>query len=452
MAVVFEGEGHWWLPDLEDHKVSGRLTFDSDTGGVLSLIGALSDWREHPTIKYSTDREEWNAKSKEAKKRTGDYPRIYGEVDGKAITLDDCFQTFLSGNSKERINVNRVYKDVWWAGDDPADADALSVTMAYLDDWALEGYIVLGPERGGDKAESEPTHELKVTQRPERRVALGGGYQLTLRHHVGYGGRRSTRLHLEQGYSLRIDAQDVTPVDELIDVVSDFQDLVSIATGRNAAYQRVYGLHPQLVYRDDDDDVGKAPRVPFELIARWNIQDRAEKPNEINHHQMYFTFADLGGMDGVPGWMKAAKTYRSALGRTMGARATGGMFMSDRMLNYVAALEGFDRKKTGIEERDLPARLRRSAETAGEPFKALVGHVSKWAELVTWHRNDIAHHLGRQPRGSAAEQHYIAESSYWLFVYAMLREANVPEAVFDRMGQHQSFHFLGPQVRAAVSV
>ena len=61
--------------------------------------------------------------------------------------------------------------------------------------------------------------------------------------------------------------------------------------------------------------------------------------------------------------------------------------MQDRLLNFVAALEGFDRQKTGIEKLDLPARLRRCVDLAGDPFKELIGHVSHWAELVCWHLN-----------------------------------------------------------------
>jgi hypothetical protein len=155
-------------------------------------------------------------------------------------------------------------------------------------------------------------------------------------------------------------------------------------------------------------------------------------------------------MEGVARWMKAAKSYRSPLGRTMGARATEGMYTQDRLLNFVAALEGFDRQRTGIETLDLPARLRRCADLAGDPFRGLIGHVSHWAELVTWHRNDIAHHMGRQPRGSATDQHFVAESAYWLSVYVMLREADAPEAVFNRIQAHQDFIYLAPEVQAAV--
>ena len=96
----------------------------------------------------------------------------------------------------------------------------------------------------------------------------------------------------------------------------------------------------------------------------------------------------------------------------MGTRAASQMFVSDRLLNYTAALEGFDRGKTGQANTKLPPRLRRCAQLAGEPFSALVGHVNKWVDAVVYHRNDIAHHLGRRPRGSAAEQHYLAESAY----------------------------------------
>ena len=226
---------------------------------------------------------------------------------------------------------------------------------------------------------------------------------------------------------------------------------MSIATGRNAEYQHIFGYHPDLKRTLDPDDDTKDRPFPFELFATWNIRDRAAKPDEISNHELFFTFDDLGGMDGITKWMRAAKQYRSTLGRTMSIRAREGMFMSDRLLNYTAALEGFDRQKTGVPTNDLPARLRRCIDLAGEPFKALIGHVTWWVEAVTWHRNDIAHHLGREPRGPAVQQHYLAESLYWLAVYVMLREADAPQEVYDRIGAHQHFHYLGRKIKAAVT-
>ncbi len=456
VAVVFEGQGHWWLPGKEEKKVPGTITFDSETGGNLSLIGALSHWTEYAEVVPTEGGGVRMDRTLEVEERSGNYPMIHGQVNGKAITLEDAYQTHMSENlmlgeaSEERVHVNRVFTEVWWSKGEPPAANALSVSMAYLDDWALENYIGESLIYNEDDSRIKRL-ELHVEKREDRSVALEDGTTLTLRYHFGNGGRRSTKRHLSQGYSLRLDLPEVTPLNDAIDIASDFQDLVSIATGRNAAFEHVWGFHPDLVRELDPEDESKVTPFPFEVFARWNIQDRAAKPDQIEPHELFFTFDDLGGMEGIEKWMRAAKKYRSTLGRTMGIRARDGMFMSDRLLNYTAAIEGFDRQRTRIDALDLPARLRRTADLSGEPFKALIGHVSKWAELVTWHRNDIAHHLGREPRGSAAEQHYLAESTYWAAVYAMLREADAPQAVYDRLTAHQHFIYLGPKVRGAVA-
>ena len=54
--------------------------------------------------------------------------------------------------------------------------------------------------------------------------------------------------------------------------------------------------------------------IPYQVLARWNIRDRAAKPDQIEHHDLFFTPDDLGGMEGIAKWMKAAEKYRSTLG------------------------------------------------------------------------------------------------------------------------------------------
>ena len=108
--VVFKGQGHWWLPGKEDTKVPGVLTFDTETDGTLSLIGALSHWTEHadsvplPGGGVRLDR------TREMEERAGSYPRIYGGVGQTAVTLDDCFQTHMTEDSFRRRIFNRTHQ------------------------------------------------------------------------------------------------------------------------------------------------------------------------------------------------------------------------------------------------------------------------------------------------------------------------------------------------------
>ena len=43
----YEVRGHWWLPGREDKKIPGDLKFDPESGGTLTLMGALSLWTDY---------------------------------------------------------------------------------------------------------------------------------------------------------------------------------------------------------------------------------------------------------------------------------------------------------------------------------------------------------------------------------------------------------------------
>jgi hypothetical protein len=146
VTVIYEGQGHWWLPGRDDKKVAGTITFDSEKGGTLSLIGALSHWTEYAEPVPTEGGGVMLEHTAEVEERSGSYPRIYGEVNGKAVTLEDAFQTHSSGSlfgsaSEERIFVNRLFTEVWWSNDEAPETTALAVNMAYLNDWAIEKYI-----------------------------------------------------------------------------------------------------------------------------------------------------------------------------------------------------------------------------------------------------------------------------------------------------------------------
>lgn len=73
MTVIYEGQGHWWLPGREDRKVPGTITFDSEKGGNLSLIGALSHWTEYAEVVPAEGggvRMDYTAKSRSAQAPT----------------------------------------------------------------------------------------------------------------------------------------------------------------------------------------------------------------------------------------------------------------------------------------------------------------------------------------------------------------------------------------------
>lgn len=448
MSEPFTLHGWWWLPGKPDDRVPGTLVFSPETGSVLTLIGALTGWAGI----FQGGRGGAASSLGDVVRRTRRYPRVLGEVDGGAVTLDDCFQKAMHGAAfgqahQEVLSVARVFRGIWFEEGEEPSASAVRLDISYLGLWAGEAMIQENYDfpTGTDAL---PSVSLEVASRADRTVVLDDGVSLALQFEWGIRGSRENARTLFQHYDLGLTSAAVQPLNDLLDTAGDAQDLVSIATGRSAAFLSVHAHHPALARTLGN---GQDYSPPYEVCAPWSIRDNAVTPGEMAHHEMLFTLADLGGIEGMGSWMRTAAKFRGPLGRTTSVRSTPRMFVTDRLINYTAALEAMDRAlhpQTG--KQNLSRRLKRCGEAAGPQFTALVGKVSKWAEAVAYHRDDAAHHLGRRADGAQSLTYYLSESAYWAFVLLMLRQADAPAAVFDRIAEHNTLTFIQPEIQSIV--
>jgi ApeA N-terminal domain 1/Apea-like HEPN len=398
--------GYFGLPDQpEETRVPGQLVFSTADGGSLSLIGEISGLGRQPS-------------------------RLVGEAEDQSYTLEDCLQTLSApGQGKQVLLVQRLIVGAIYAKDEPVTADRASMKLANLTHWAgTAGYAgAIRPGEGEQPAgrwtlSSDPIQPLSVSipagtlQLEQRRDWIGDGI---------------TSRTLTQDAWFHIEFDEVLPLPDVVDVASDLQDLVSIGTNRPAAFEHFRLWHPDF-YRELRG--GRQIRLPVDYLAEWNARPDAQKrpPDE---RDMAFTFTELGGMDGVAKWLKVAAKYRSMLGRVMNTRYERRMFVEDRLLDRVAALEGFHRewKRTGKKTVWLVDRLTELVTRAGDPFTELVGDTQAWCKRVKKERDNIAHHKGRPAHQDSGAMYFSAEAAYWLFVLCMLRLMRAPAAVFDHI-------------------
>jgi hypothetical protein len=397
--------GYFGLPDQpEETRLPGQLVFSAADGGSLSLIGRLAGLGRQPS-------------------------RLVGEAEGRSYTLEDCLQALSApAQGKQVLLVQRVIVDAAHAKDEPVTADRVSLELAHLTHWAgTAGYAdAIRPGQGEQPAErwtlsSDPIQPLSVSI---------PGATLQLQQRRGEEGDGITSRTLTQAAWFHIEFDEVLPLPDVVDLASDLQDLVSIGTDRPAAFEHFRLWHPDF-YRDLPD--GRQIRLPVDYLAEWNARpDQKRPPNE---HDMAFTFVELGGMDGVAKWLKVAAKYRSMLGQVMNTRYERRMFVEDRLLDRVAALEGFHRewKRTGKKTVWLVDRLTELVARAGDPFTELVGDARAWCRRVKKERDNIAHHKGRPAHQDSGAMYFSAEAAYWLLVLCMLRLMRAPAAVFDHI-------------------
>ncbi len=449
---AFEVAGEWWLPEAPDRRVSGTLSVVADGRAELSLIGAFR--RSEEAGEVSNDGQVTTVQFTERSlAASGLYPRIHGQAGSDAITLDDCFQTRRTGLfgghlPTERIHVGRVLKGAWFASGEALSFHKAFVHLDWLAYWLMQSGLEESHEFKAGNEDGSEEHEatiLKIRPIPDAKFDGPEGASFTLGQSYSVQGDRVTERVLKQDFYFAVARPETVELSRLLDQISDLQDLVSIGTGRTAAFTRLVLKHPEVTRTINEGDTYE---LPIELHAQWNTRRDEGAKRPLSPHEMLFTLADLGGTEGLARWLEVASRYRSELGRVMSTRYAEGMYVSDRLLNCAAALEAYDRSKYG-DDIWYVERLKRCAVTAGDLFEALVGDTEKWARILKNSRNDVAHHNHRLDSASTAYL-FLSHTAYWLFVLCLLRDSGAPGAVFERMQEHGQFNWLREQISQIV--
>lgn len=431
--------GEWWLPERPDRRVPGSLTVDDDGRARLDLHGELRTFLEEGERSLSEDGKTTKiAMTADSLDAAGTYPRIVGQAKSRYVTLEDCLRgkhtrSLDGGTASESIHCGYVFDGLAFEAAELAEFDGIRFQVKWLSHWLQETAIEESRQvEKSDSVERWAEITLSVRQKEARTLPLERG-QLVLGHSFGIHGDRTRERTLSQGHYFRVELDELVPAEDLLDVASDLQDLVSMAVVRTAEFEGTVALlHPQAVRTDSD---GESHRKRINWYAEWTARDRNPKTS-LSDYDMIFTFQEFGGIEGIARWLDVAARHRSALGRVMATRYSEHMYLSDRVLNRAAALEALDREESGFLNSAFATRLTRCVQLAGEPFNDLVGDVEEWVRKFKDDRDDVAHHYGRRLRSQTREQLFLADSAYWLFAFCVLRLAGAPQAVFDHAGRN----------------
>lgn len=441
MTAPLTLQGRWWLPDHPAHRVFGTLTWHADEGGTLLLQDELRPvvWLDNiladgSVQKYRNDRGEMQ--------RT--YALIYGQVEHRAYTLLDSFRLsaheYDEDERTEKVHVNRFLEGAWFEDPDELRVDRLVIDMRHLTGWVdHSGLEVEWPQSGSADTDVFAVVTAKMLPPFETN---GEGVILQLTQALGDTGDHIHALGVEQQWTLRLRTPEPGPLDVPLKVAYDFQHLVSIAVEQTAQFEKVVLQHPDLPARSLAGTQLRAMRQDVTYYVRWSNRTAPRDPAETN--DMYFTFDDFGGADGVGRWLALAADYRTELSRVMATRYSEAMVLEDRIMNVSAALDSFDHHRRGTGKSvNFAKRIKACVDLAGQPFLDLiVVDADHWTQRVVGTRNDLAHHRESFRATGGAGDHILAEQLFWLFAMCMLRLTDAPPEVFERITQHRQIRWL----------
>jgi len=173
----------------------------------------------------------------------------------------------------------------------------------------------------------------------------GGGGRIAFGQSLSETGDSLHSVGISQHWDLNVAFNAVEPIDAFTGIASDVQDLVSIAVGKTADFERVVLRHPDVPLRSLSGVPIGDFRDEIHYRARWS--NRTADGGPVKAHERYFSFDDFGGADGVGRWMMVAQEYRTELGRVMATRYSDAMYLEDRVMNVCAALDSFDAVRRG---------------------------------------------------------------------------------------------------------
>lgn len=339
-------QGMWWLPSHPDRKVAGRLTYTVENGARLLLNGSFREM-------FGQGRHLGDGGVKLTEDDlvgAGNYPRIHGQVGSKAITLDDCFRKRSTGDlfggfSLEEVFVNRVYRGVWFDSDEEVSGNKVAARLLHLVYWVRHSGL---SEEFRTRVQSEenveePVIKLRAQSIPNIEVELPDGASLRIGQTLSLTGDGVACRTIKQDFVLRFEVSTLRPLRDLIALVSDAQDVISIGLDRTACLESVTLSHPDLV---EELNERRTVEVPIDMFAQWSDRDGWREPKVLVGNDMLYSLADLDGSQGLRRLLVTASDFRTELSRIMATRQRQ-MYSSDRLLNRAAALESLDRARTG---------------------------------------------------------------------------------------------------------
>lgn len=403
-----------------DRQIAGRLTFDSQDGGRLRLIGSSFDILP---VAVGIDSP----------------IRLHGRTTTASYTLEGCFPI------RNRYPFNRVPDVVFnvplilstllFEQDEELEFSSVQVSLRHLEPW-------LNTRKLSNRSLSAVTrpdgtrlagHSSIAVTHPEIEAGQLLGGELNVAFDYDIAGDDFNSMTLSQRATVKFIPAGALGLDELMEAMGPVQHLVSIAADRPSLYTDVRFEHPDLTEFLKEHPSHERHVELYTRLRGSGLMGEATSPEPKD---MLFSYEDIGGVDGLVKWILLAQKYRVVLDPLLGHKYLATTFVGNRLADAAGAAEAFYLIRYGDDvgaQSTLRTRMSALALHAGDSFCELIGDPDEWAEHVKSARTDIMHAGERiTPRYNDAAYSALARSLYLLIVICLLRELDVGDDVINR--------------------
>lgn len=406
--------GRWWIPSSPDNTQPGTLHYAPTTGLELRLIGGFDD-----TVRKEVAPGMFAVSLSDAR-----LPVLHGSSSGKSITLLDCLVTQSSshsstgfdGPSEQTLVAQQAIVGVHISS---ADEPVFTAADCLIEDslvWAGTSGIVARIKT--DKTIEGPLGSIELLE-VESLHATTGALDIELFHemvlpHIEPTRRGVTTL-VRDSVIFRITPREPFSVRGAFEAMRSMQDLISLASGRAAAF---LWTKARLT---NSDSMPFRREVAFYGRARGSGDPQARARD---WNGFVFTLDDVAFADLMPRWSEVQGKFLASCNIILGSRFQATVYLETFIINSVTAAEAFHKaldEPWPIPKEELTALIELAVEAMPEERKEwmrrfvpgghslrqrleslarripdaarskLVPNPAAWAQAATKARNGLSH-------------------------------------------------------------
>jgi len=366
MLNEFVSLGKWWLPHKPEVVVPGKLSFSPESGATLELIGSFysSHFEEIGQV------EDISSEVRELFPVEGDSnlasgvevgfikPQeiiILGLLDNnEEISLYRCsgqinnFE-FIKGRPNLSFNIEYVFRKIHFENEEDIKMKSISVQYSHLEKWiGKSGIVVLKSE--------EEENKIWMSYQPPLNIHLTKigtlDLDLTFSQIFNSIGLTSYKANIEQKTYLTIQNPCNQPLDECINLLINFRDLLSFAMTKSTSVIEITGkadvIHTKPVRQANgsitlEEELGEAQVII--MFPLWNSEKNYDM--KLSPNEMLFLFSDVENNLGAvfETWINKRETYEYVFELLMTTMYTPSLYPHYKFLNIIQALEAYHTSK-----------------------------------------------------------------------------------------------------------
>jgi hypothetical protein len=324
----FKLRGEWWLPDQEEERINGVLEFEPREGGSLKLDGAFdSDFIEPELIHGRT-------------------------TENKKLTLQRCHQVRSSGLQLEgsmetsTFKVERIFKQGHL---NEVKFDKVQVEFPYLDTWMSKRTITEYPPQDGGRFEVETEKFTYTVSYQDVEISIIAGTK--------QGG--GDGFHIDKSCFIEIRSEEKLDYETFSKYISHLKDFLNLTSGEDVSPNSITCYISEGVKVSEDEYLPQRTNVFRRVSQDYRGEENKAVQLMLTPFQVFED--DLSSV--LTSWldMRQGDKMKWALNLYFGIRYNDSMYVNQRLLNIIQALEvyyDFNNEGKYMPENDFKKQVR----------------------------------------------------------------------------------------------